>query len=151
MIGLPAFRPGGSGLPTPKALPRGPRRLGRTGAALRPAALGALCALRAKRGFQVEPAKEPEVVPVEEVREAKVLDPEAVEPEVVDDDVDALRLQAESGDVKAMFRYGKALLKGWEGQEANKAEGAALVLRSAEQGYRQAQSAVGEMLFTGAA
>ena len=76
-------------------------------------------------------------------------DTDAVDPEVLSEDISELERAAEEGDVVAMFQLGKALLKGEEGQEANTAEGAQWLLRSAEQGHRPAQSAIGEMYFTG--
>ena len=120
-----------------------------------------LCRLatrKAKRGFQVDPPKVRNVEVLEAEVEAEVIedrrvvlpeDTDAVDPEVLSDDMSELEEAAEGGDVGAMFRFGKALLQGWDGQEANKAKGSQWLLRSAEQGHRPAQSAVGEMFYTG--
>ena len=113
---------------------------------------------KAKRGFAVEKPKQAEVEVLEAEVEAEFVvdrrivspvDEDATNPEVLSEDMNELRLAAEGGDVAAMFKFGKALLQGWDGQEANKAQGAQWLLRAAEQGHRNAQSAVGEMFFTG--
>lgn len=85
-----------------------------------------------------------------EVVDRRVVTPvDDMDPEVLSEDMNDLRSAAEGGDVKAMFKFGKALLQGWEEQEANKAQGAQWLLRAAEHGHRPAQSAVGEMFYTG--
>eukprot|EP00438_Fugacium_kawagutii_P007152 Skav231627 [mRNA] locus=scaffold1135:82559:86552:+ [translate_table: standard] len=110
-------------------------------------------AKKAKRGFAPEKPKAVEVLEAEveaEVVDRRVVTPvDDMDPEVLSEDMNDLRSAAEGGDVKAMFKFGKALLQGWEEQEANKAQGAQWLLRAAEHGHRPAQSAVGEMFYTG--
>ncbi|CAJ1343294.1 unnamed protein product, partial [Effrenium voratum] len=94
----------------------------------------ARAATKQRRGFEPKQEKvlEPEIV----------LEPE-VEPQDSADPSDLRRL-AEQGDAEAMYRYGKDLMQGTE-----KAEGAEWLLKSAQMGHRKAQSAVGEMYYTG--
>ena len=107
--------------------------------------------LARKKGFQPEEPKEVEVLDtvVVEGKNASGSSGDAVMPEVFTEDMRDLRQAAEDGDRDAQFRYGKALLKGWEGQEANQASAAEWLLRAAEGGQRAAQSALGEMYYTG--
>ncbi|CAE7661658.1 esiB [Symbiodinium necroappetens] len=107
--------------------------------------------LAKKKGFAPEEPKEVEVLDtvVVEGKNASDSSEDAVLPEVFTEDMRDLRQAAEDGDRDAQFRYGKALLKGWEGQEANQASAAEWLLRAAEGGQRAAQSALGEMYYTG--
>ena len=111
-------------------------------------------ATKKSRGFAAETPKTPEVEVLEaevegEMVDRRVVTPDELDPEVLSVDMNELRLAAEGGDVEAMHKFGKALLQGWDGQEANKAQGSQWLLRAAEQGHRLSQSAVGEMFYTG--
>lgn len=85
--------------------------------------------LAKKKGFAPEEPKEVEVLDtvVVEGKNASDSSEDAVLPEVFTEDMRDLRQAAEDGDRDAQFRYGKALLKGWEGQEANQASAAECV------------------------
>ena len=107
-----------------------------------------------KRGFGATQPKEVEVLDAAVVVEGKPAAPssastDAEMPEVLTEDMKDLRQAAEAGDRDAQFRFGKALLKGWEGQEANEASASEWLIRAAEGGHRPAQSALGEMYYTG--
>ena len=108
-----------------------------------------------KKGFQPDEPKEVEVldtVVLEGQRQrasASTAGGDAVVPEVLTGDMKDLQQAAEAGDRDAQFRYGKALLKGWDGQEADRASGAEWLLRAADGGQRAAQNALGEMYYTG--
>ena len=108
-----------------------------------------------KKGFQPAEPKEVEVLDAAVVVEGKAAgstsasSADAVLPEVLTDDMKDLLQAAEAGDRDAQFRYGKALLKGWEGQDIDQASAAEWLIRAAEGGHRPAQSALGEMYYTG--